>query len=386
MSGRTIVANLDGEVAWARGARGHAPGLSGDARRLIAALGVTLRVFAEAGDALVTVTPIDPARVPADEAVPELPPVVLVDAPRAGDTLLAWAETDAVERARRGAARTPRPADDATAPLAERVWTLPRAAAAVAGKVNFRGFQCDVARALGCALPGARMVDSIRELEAHLAAGGAAAAPNGRFVLKAGWSAAGRARIVLGPGDDLAKATRLFTRWESLLFEPWMTRVADYGALGLVTDDGVQFVGLHRQEVDAVGRFHGITVLRGLGAATAISALDRLTLEETVRAVGARLADAEYRGPFGIDAWTHTTDGRTVLHPLGEINARLTMGFVAHAAAARLASRWPDDAPVQLSVGRGAPPEGSVALLLPGADDATSAWLTSRERVVSDPG
>ncbi len=377
MSGRSIVANLDGEAAWARAVRGAAPALSGEARRLIAGLGATLRVFAEEGDALVLAAPIDPSRLPPPDVLPELPEVHLADRPAEGDEVLAWAETEEVARARRGRRRH-RAADDPAAPLAERVWTLPAAAPAVAAEVNFRGFQRDTAAALGCGLEGARIVESVDALRRHLDGGGASASPDGRCVLKAAWSAAGRARVVLRPGDDLAPAARLLERWGALLFEPWMARDGDFGAIGAVTDDGAEVLGIHAQAVDEAGRFRGLTVLRGLAATAALGALDRMTLEETARAVGDRLHDADYRGPFGIDAWTHVVDGRRALHPLGEINARLTMGFVAHAAVERLSERFPDDANVSLAVGRGAPPDDAVPLLLPGPDDPTSAWLTAR--------
>lgn len=376
MTGRTIVANLDAEADWARAARGEAKALSRDARRLIAGLGTTLRVFAAPGDALVPAEPVDPSRLPSRESVPELPDanaVTFVLAPRPGDALLAWGETPAVARARSFPEKPP--PDDPDAPEWERVWSYPHADPEVAGAVNFRGFQCDLARALGCALQGATVLESAAALRDHLARGGAAASPHGRFVLKAAWSAAGRARVVLSEGDDLAPADALIRRWGAVLFEPWMDRVADFGALGVVREEDVLVQGLHRQRVDGAGKFSGIVVLRGRSTAGALGALDRVTIEETARAVGERLHDAGYRGPFGIDAWTHRVAGQVRLHPLGEINARLTMGFVARAAVERLAGRYPEDAPVSLFVGRGAPPPDAVPLLLPGADDDTSAWI-----------
>ena len=64
---------------------------------------------------------------------------------------------------------------------------------------------------------------------------------------------------------------------------------------------------------------------------------ERRALESATHAVGKRVAEHGYRGPFGIDAWRYRdADGETHFHPLGEINARLTFGLVAHALVERL--------------------------------------------------
>jgi len=62
---------------------------------------------------------------------------------------------------------------------------------------------------------------------------------------------------------------------------------------------------------------------------------------------------------------------------LSEVNARRTFGHVAAELAARvrpvLGLNVED--PVTLRFGAGAPPDGTIPLLLPGSDDDTSAWL-----------
>ena len=50
-------------------------------------------------------------------------------------------------------------------PLHELLWHLPVPSPAVVAKVHHRAFHLQVAEVLGCALPGARMVESLAELD-----------------------------------------------------------------------------------------------------------------------------------------------------------------------------------------------------------------------------
>ena len=63
-------------------------------------------------------------------------------------------------------------------------------------------------------------------------------------------------------------------------------------------------------------------------ASDALSETDRRTLFDKAEHVAEALTRAGYFGPFGIDAyiWRNAT-GRTELNPLGELNARYTMGY-----------------------------------------------------------
>ncbi|HBL30685.1 MAG TPA: hypothetical protein DD490_27940, partial [Acidobacteria bacterium] len=248
--------------------------------------------------------------------------------PEPAAEVLAWCETpEAV--ALRLAPRPDPPALDL--PLADLLWRLPVAPPEVVARVHHRGFALRVARELGCALPGARMVESPEDLDLHLAAREAPAA----WVVKAPFSASGRARHIERSGPRLTdtKSRRtvenLFTRHGPLLFEPWLDRVADWGCSSLLTRDDLRIVGIHRQQVDIKGQFVGIDP-----EAQDLPAADRERLMETARAVAADLRVAGYVGPFGIDAWHwRRPDGTVAFHPLGEINARMTFGLVAWANA-----------------------------------------------------
>jgi len=270
-----------------------------------------LRVFAREGDLLWT---------PADGPLDALEPT---------PELLAWCETPDSVRLR----AEPRPcAADVPwdAPLRELVWHLPVAPPAVVAAVHHRAFQLRVAAELGCALPGARMVESPGDLDRALREPAAPAS----WIVKAPLSAAGRDRYIARQGPALTdpKGRRtvehLFERHGPLLFEPWMERIADYGCAALLTAAALRIAGIHRQHVDGKGQFMGIDLDAGLPDR------DRGRFLDVVAGVAAALRREGYAGPFGVDAWTYRRpDGTAAFHPLGEINARMTFGLVAWAAS-----------------------------------------------------
>ena len=284
----------------------------------VARMAPLLRVFARDGDHLWSPAPMEP--------IPDGSRLILESGPlRAlppAEEVLAWCETPEV------AAHRKSPRNSAISwdvPLHELLWTLPVPSPSVVAAVHHRAFHLQVAEEIGCTLPGARMVESLNELDRL---------PLPRsWVLKAPLSASGRHRYIEKNGPELsdpkARRTveRLFERHGPLLFEPWMDRVADYGVSALLTQDELRIVGIHGQRVDRKGQFAGIDLRPDL------SGEDRDRLLKTVEAVAAALRRAGYVGPFGIDAWSYRReDGVVVLNPLGEINARMTFGLVAWAS------------------------------------------------------
>jgi hypothetical protein len=335
-SRRLIVGNLDCETEYARRRGLRARPASRAALLAASALATLLRAFAEnEGDLLWTPLPVDPARV---LRVPGLPRPRLVSGPieelEDPGEVLAWG----------------RITDAATA-------------------ANHRGFALDVATRLGTVLPGTRLVSSVEDLAGHLGAGGAAAAPGDRWVVKAPYSAAGRLRV-FGAGAhvaerDFRRIAGLLDRYGQLLFEPWMDRTTDYGVAGRVEADGVVLGPVHRQVPDDRGRFRGI-------ASGGVDPEVEWAVLDAARFAGANLVMQGYRGPYGIDAWGYrTADGDPGLNPLGELNARHTFGHVARKLFAHLGL----DGPATLRVGKGPPPGRAVALLAPGGEDGISAWI-----------
>ncbi len=283
----------------------------------VARMAPLLRVFARKGDRLWSLAP-----GPGLESGPlrDLAPA---------DEVLAWCETPSALEHRGG----PRPpaAIDWEAPLHDLVWRLPTPSPDVVAAVHHRAFHLQVAESIGCALPGARMVESFAELDRILQEG----PPS--WVLKAPLSASGRSRFIERNGPALTDhksrrtAERLFDHHGPLLFEPWMDRTEDFGVSALLGPE-LRIVGIHGQKVDRKGQFAEIDLDPEL------SSQDRGRLLETTEAVAEKLREAGYVGPFGIDAWRYRTAAGTVLNPLGEINARMTFGLVAWARRRRLES------------------------------------------------
>lgn len=251
--------------------------------------------------------------------------------PEPAAEVLAWCETPESAALRTAPRSLNTPPD---LPMRELLWHLPVASPETVAKVHHRSFALRVAEALGCALPGAQMVESLVELDRILAERAAPAA----WVVKAPFSAAGRSRFIERQGPHLAdpKSRRtvenLFESHGSLLFEPWLDRVADWGCSALLTREGLRMVGIHRQRVDTKGQFAGIELDTG-----DLPDSDRERLLEVVAGAAAALRRAGYTGPFGVDAWHwRRPDGTVAFHPLGEINARMTFGLVEWAGLDRL--------------------------------------------------
>ena len=383
---RLLLGNLDCDQEF-RGVRHQT--LAREVLRTIAPLSTWMRVFAFEGDRLWTPGPVDAECLPVVDGLCR--PELVSGEQRAldpGSGLLAWAETATAEALRR---RENRRTGACGTGLADRIWRVPPVGSRIAAELNHRGFCLQLAASLGCALPGAAWLRDRTALDRHLEQGAAEASTSRRFVLKAPWSSSGRSRAILcagdlqqpGPGERVA---RLFAIHGELLFEPWMERRGDYGSAALVTADGVELVGLHAQELDdRDGRFLGLLLESGERPFSGLTALERTTLEETTRTVGARLAELGYRGPFGLDAWRYLgPDGELRFHPLGELNARMTMGLVVHAWVERLLDGGGRTrrATIRFRVGRandapGLAPE-IVELVHPNASGAVGAWLEWR--------
>ncbi len=227
---------------------------------------------------------------------------------------------------------------------------------------NDRSRTLAIAGALGVALPGARVVGSLAELDAHLA--GFAGATTRPWICKARWTAAGRDRArgaggTVG-GELRAQIGRMFERFGSLVFEPWLDRVADYGVCGEITDGGeIAIAAPHRLLTDPRGGFLGIELAPAIDRAIA------LPLHAVAHAAATRLAaQTGYRGPFAIDAFVYRDGGVHHLHPLCELNARYSFGWIARGLARRLGIR---------RLGFDPPPPGATVLIAPG-DDRVTAW------------
>lgn len=365
---RTIVGVLFAEPLWARMSaaarreRGEIAPPPLDPRYMpgddvvdrLAALATLLRALADEGDLLWTPRAFDPVRMP--------------DVPGVARPLLLT-----------GARPTPGPGDLTWADL------TPAAAAA-----NDRRVAAEVQRALGCALPGTSVVTSEEAIEEAVAdAAGATAA--GTWIAKAVHSSAGRGRVGGrgSPADARHRAgvENLLELHGAVIVEPWVPRLADFGATAAVTDEsptsGAKDFDVHTLENTVRGDFRGIAI-----PAAGLRDEERTALAVAARSAARALASRGYRGPFGIDAfrWRDRT-GAERFQPICEINARCTFGRIARAFAARVAAATGRDAagPWRFRVGTAEEMEAARAaagaapfhpLLTPGPPDDIAAWIS----------
>jgi hypothetical protein len=339
-----LLANLDCEARWAGVALPEAV-------RARISLYATLFAACAPGDDhdLWVPAAIDAGRL---GAVPGYaPPRVHVGAPPRGD--LAWAEPAAKAANDRSATLAIAEALGVALPGARVVGSLDELDAHV-------GASPGQAPAHVGGLPGARVVGSLDELDAHVGASpGQAGALRGPWIAKARWTAAGRDRARgdgRPEGELRARVARLLARFGPLVVEPWLDRIDDFGTCGAI-GDALRVLPPHRLRTDPRGGFLGVE-LDGVPADVAAA------LQTTARAAAARLAATGYRGPFAVDAFRYRDGTATRLHPLCELNARHTFGWIAHALARRTGAR---------RLGFDPAPPGAGILIAPAADRVT-AW------------
>jgi hypothetical protein len=317
-----IYANLDQEARWARVPLPHA------VVRRISAASLLLASFAPEGELAVIHVPasVDPRRL----QLPASPVQIEVGVPPRWD--VAWAD--------------------------------PRAEAA-----NDRRFALRLSQELGIGLAGARVITSLGELDEHLAAGGAEAGFEQRWVCKAPWTAAGRDRAH-GRGDSIAGEVRvhvgrMLERFGALTFEPWMDRQLDLGVCVQLYEDGRIHVDRpHTLLSDGRGSFLGIDLVE-----PALTEDEHRQLADTVAAAGRMLHGLGYVGAFTVDGFVYRDHGTRKLHSLCELNARHTFGHVARAVAGKLGGiRMLGFGPAPAHV------DNPRTLVAAAADDPFTAW------------
>ena len=175
---------------------------------------------------------------------------------------------------------------------------------------------------LGWALPGARVVRTAEELSE--AAARACPGADEKWVVKSPYGFAARERVLgRGPrveGPQAAWALKRLARGEPLVFQPWLEVKREYGVVVEVSTEGShRLLGVSDLQTNGAGTGTGYV----LGRAPAPERLREL--ERVAGVVCERLRAEGYGGPAGFDALEHAGG----LHPLLEVNARYTMGFVA---------------------------------------------------------
>lgn len=236
-------------------------------------------------------------------------------------------------------------------PRCDLAWADPQAK-----PVNDRRFALALARAHGVALPGAKVIAHVDEIDLA-----------GPWVAKAPWTAAGRDRCH-GEGaatvEQRTRLGRLLDAFGALVLEPWCDRIVDAGVCATVAPDGlVNAHPAHALLTDKRGGFLGIDL-----AAPALEPGERDQLAMMVAAVGAALSEHGYAGPFAVDAFAYSDAGTRRFQPLCEINARFSFGWIARAFQHRTGAS---------QLGFAAAPPDATTLIANGKDRVT-AWIKTR--------
>ena len=194
-------------------------------------------------------------------------------------------------------------------------------------QVNHRRF----AQQLGQALPLARCVERLDELESLIADGAALAevSTEQNWLLKLPLGYAGRGRRKVAPGS-LSQVDRTWVEaalrsGDGLQLEPLVHRELDCSLHGELSQSGMLKLGEPTvTHIDASGRWLASTrAPPGL-----LSPLELASLRTTAELTAQGLKRAGYFGPFGIDAFRWVAPAGSVhFQPRCEINARYSMGW-----------------------------------------------------------
>ena len=205
---------------------------------------------------------------------------------------------------------------------------------AVVARVNSKLWSHALEVEMGWALRGSCVAHTPEELAE--AAARACPGADDKWVVKSPYGFAARERVLgRGPrvaGAQAAWAFKRLARGEPLVFQPWLEVRREYGVVVEVSRRGAhRLLGVSDLQTNGAGTGTGYV----LGRPPAPGRLKEL--EEVAGVVCERLRAEGYCGPAGFDALEHAGG----LHPLLEVNARYTMGFVALAVEHELRPTGP---------------------------------------------
>jgi len=254
------------------------------------------------------------ARVAGDNGAPRLIPASEMDAH--GLEGRAWSPTpSALARLRSAGAVVPRaPSVDALRAVNARPFAA-RVRTPLAGASFAKSVATDLDRALA--------------LVARPAADG--------WLVRRTFGAAGRGRRRIAAGRPTADERAWLVaslRLGPLVVEPWVRVTREHTRSGWVAPDGaIAISGPCLQRTTSDGAWLDTARASSIDE---VGRDDDRALAAAFEAAGKALAEAGYFGPFGVDAFHHRgADGREVLNPLGEINARFTMDWATAMDAER---------------------------------------------------
>jgi hypothetical protein len=214
------------------------------------------------------------------------------------------------------------------------------AAPNVVRRVHDKAFAQQVAKQAGlqpadlgdaiCVFEPEELADStqvLREIDAHI--GRWPDWLGGRFTLKPRHGTSGRGRV--SAHRDVPGALARLVAQGGAILEPWLERVGDLSTqLYLAPDGQITIVGTTELRVTRSGVYLGQRGTVDSRGRVASGSVHEPALREAAVAVAREAAAEGFWGPCGLDSLTFRgSDGREVLRPVVEFNARFTAGTVA---------------------------------------------------------
>lgn len=154
---------------------------------------------------------------------------------------------------------------------------------------------------------------------------------SGPRVFKSVYGLSGRGHLHIQNDLDAKAISFLNKQWKAhhpVLAEPWVNRLLDFSTQWLITEDGnLTFLGVTICQNDSRGGYKSTIVQPD----DSIDPCNHLLIihKEEVKRVLHQMYSKGYFGHVGVDAMIYEIQGKTHLHPIVEINARKTMGWVA---------------------------------------------------------
>ncbi len=181
--------------------------------------------------------------------------------------------------------------------------------------INSRLFSYSLMREYSWGVPYTERITTISDLEKAIAL-----SPYNEFVLKPLFGQAG-AGFIHSLSFDKALFEKRLLHGEEFIFEPWLSRKADFAMVLSITSDGaISEIGFHQNICNRAGAFVG----------TLIAPMEN-RIREAVLIIAQKIAAEGYFGVVGIDGFSYIDREEKEQVAVGfDINGRYTMSWIAH--------------------------------------------------------
>lgn len=184
--------------------------------------------------------------------------------------------------------------------------------------VNHRSFHA----ALGQTLPDATFERDLPSVAAKLEQ----PSPHGWLVKRGfGFASRGVRRIPTPLTQDDARWLTHALVYGGVQVEPWVPIIAEFSLHGYISRDNTQY-GCPCRLADGAESVY-VHALVGDEDPVALSTSEYEALRHEASRTACELKAAGYVGPFGIDAFAYSWQGKRVFNPRSEVNARYTLAY-----------------------------------------------------------